>query len=112
MNAPASGRWTASTKREICIAIAKGKPLTDVLRENADLSLDELQGWLTAWALHGENGLKVTRCQALRPEGLRHVSEPLAAVLGQTIAPARPDASIPGGRPETAGGGETQGGRT
>jgi transposase-like protein len=78
MTAPASGRWTAAAKHTVVLALLRGD-LTFAAALNETGATDaELANWLHQFGAHGLDGLKVRKCQTLRP-----IAEPIRGIMNK-----------------------------
>lgn len=60
------GRWTASRKAAVVLAIARFEITAEQACETHGLSMDELMAWGRRHRTHGQGGLEVTKTQDLR----------------------------------------------
>ena len=64
--APDTGRWVASRKARLLLAIAAGLVSRDYAKETYGLSEEELQSWERLAAEHGAGALRATTIQKYR----------------------------------------------
>lgn len=58
---PGTGRWVASRKRLVVLAVSYGLLPREEALARWDLSEEELEGWCAAYRRHGPRGLRATR---------------------------------------------------
>lgn len=63
---PTTRRWVASRKIAVVRGVLYGLISKDKAIEKYDLTSEEFQSWVTAAAIHGEDGLKTTNTQKFR----------------------------------------------
>lgn len=61
-----SGRWLASDKEAVVIAVRRGEITVHAACARFDLSLAELNGWDARFKRHGRRGLAVRKLQEAR----------------------------------------------
>jgi len=66
---PTTRRWVASRKAAVVRAVHSGLVSAEEACEIYALSLEELEGWMTTMATHGQSALRVTRLQKYRSGG-------------------------------------------
>jgi hypothetical protein len=62
----ASGRWVASVKEQLILAVRSGAVTLDDVRSTYSLSPEEFRAWEEAYNIWGAPGLRVTRQQIYR----------------------------------------------
>jgi len=65
---PETTRWVASRKIAVVRGVLHGLITKDSALRRYGLSQEEFQAWVTAAAIHGEDGLKTTNVQKYRQQ--------------------------------------------